>query len=120
MATPDLGRRDGSGGAARPRAPALAGALPRRCRHRRSLHSATRAALVGLDLETAEALLASTEYADEVRLQHQAGEEIRIAQLPTIVIEHQWTLDGVHSQNDYVQALSQIYSEWKAPEDADE
>ena len=81
---------------------------------------ATRAALVGLDLETAEALLASTEYADEVRLQHQAGEEIRIAQLPTIVIEHQWTLDGVHSQNDYVQALSQIYSEWKAAEDGEE
>jgi predicted DsbA family dithiol-disulfide isomerase len=81
---------------------------------------ATRAALVGLELETAEALLASTEYADEVRLQHQAGEEIRIAQLPTIVIEHQWTLDGVHSQTDYVQALTQIYGEWKAAEDSEE
>jgi predicted DsbA family dithiol-disulfide isomerase len=78
---------------------------------------ATRAALVGLDLETAEALLASTEYADEVRLQQKAGEDIRIAQLPTVVIEKQWTLDGVHSQNDYVQALTQIYREWKAPEE---
>lgn len=75
---------------------------------------ATRAALVGLDLETAEALLASNEYADEVRMQHLAGDEIRITQLPTIVIEHQWTLDGVHSQNDYVQALNKIYREWKA------
>jgi predicted DsbA family dithiol-disulfide isomerase len=75
---------------------------------------ATRAALVGLELETAEALLASTEYADEVRLQQQAGEDVGVTQLPTIVIEQQWTLDGVHSQNDYVQALNQIYQEWKA------
>jgi predicted DsbA family dithiol-disulfide isomerase len=77
---------------------------------------ATRAALVGLELETAEALLASTEYAEEVRLQQRAGEDIGVTQLPTIVIEQQWTLDGVHSQNDYVQALNQIYQEWKASE----
>jgi predicted DsbA family dithiol-disulfide isomerase len=74
----------------------------------------TRAALVGLELETAEALLASKEYAEEVLLQHQAALDIGVSQLPTIVIEQQWTLDGVHSQNDYVQALNQIYVEWKA------
>lgn len=76
----------------------------------------TRAALVGLELETAEALLASKEYAEEVLLQHQAALDIGVSQLPTIVIEQQWTLDGVHSQNDYVQALNQIYVEWKASE----
>jgi len=74
----------------------------------------TRAALVGRELETAEALLASKEYAEEVLLQHQAALDIGVSHLPTIVIEQQWTLDGVHSQNDYVQALNQIYVEWKA------
>ena len=80
---------------------------------------ATRAALVGLDLETAEALLASTEYADEVRTQVATGESLGITQLPYVVVEQQWTLSGIHSQNDYVQALDQIYREWKAS-DADE
>ncbi len=46
---------------------------------------ATRAALVGLDLETAEALLASTEYADEVRTQVATGESLGITQLPYVV-----------------------------------
>jgi len=77
---------------------------------------ATRAALVGLELETAEALLASTEYADEVRTQAETAEALDIAQLPYVVIERKWTLAGIHSQNDYVQALSQIYADWKAEE----
>ena len=81
---------------------------------------ATRAALVGLELETAEALLASTEYAEEVRTQVATGEALNIAQLPYVVIEQQWTLAGIQSQNDYVQALSQIYTEWKATELPDE
>jgi len=74
---------------------------------------ATRAALVGLDLETAEALLASTEYADEVRTQVATGQSLGITQLPYVVIEQQWTLAGIHSQDDYVQALNQIFREWK-------
>ncbi len=77
---------------------------------------ATRAALVGLDLETAEALLASTEYADEVRMQTETGKGLGIKQLPYVVVEGTWKLEGVHSQNDYVQALSRIYEEWKADE----
>ena len=81
---------------------------------------ATRAALVGLELETAEALLASTEYAEEVRTQVETGEAIGVTQLPYVVIEQQWTLSGIHSQNDYVQALHQIYGEWKAAEGPDE
>jgi len=81
---------------------------------------ATRAALVGLELETAEALLASTEYADEVRTQVETSASLGITQLPYVVIEQQWTLAGIQSQNDYVQALSQIYAEWKAAEQPDE
>lgn len=71
----------------------------------------TRAALVGLELETAEALLASNEYADEVRTQHETAVALGVAQLPFIVIEGAWKLAGVQSQNDYVQALSQIHHE---------
>lgn len=77
---------------------------------------ATRAALVGLELETAEALLASPEYADEVRTQAATGDALAITQLPYVVIEQQWTLAGIHSQNDYVQALHQIHLDWKAAE----
>lgn len=80
---------------------------------------ATRAALVGLELETAEALLASTEYADEVRRQVATGASLGIAQLPHVVVEGRWVLAGIQSQNDYVQALHQIYTEWKAA-DADD
>lgn len=75
---------------------------------------ATRAALVGLELETAEALLASTEYAEEVRAQVETGQALGITQLPYVVVEQHWTLAGIHSQNDYVQALSQIHADWKA------
>lgn len=81
---------------------------------------ATRAALVGLDLETAEALLASSEYADEVRTQVATGESLAIAQLPYVVVEQRWTLAGIQSQNDYVQALSQMYAEWKSDDASDE
>jgi predicted DsbA family dithiol-disulfide isomerase len=75
---------------------------------------ATRAALVGLELETAEALLASAEYAEEVLKQVSTGDALGITQLPYVVIEQHWTLAGTHSQNDYVQALHQIHTEWKA------
>ena len=81
---------------------------------------ATRAALVGLELETAEALLASTEYSDEVRTQNETGESLAIATLPYVVVEQRWTLEGIQSQNDYVQALSQMYAEQQgdSPSDA--
>jgi len=73
----------------------------------------TRAALVGLDLETAEALLASDEYAAEVRTQDETASAIGITQLPHVVVETTWTLAGVQSQNDYVEALRQIHQEWR-------
>lgn len=74
----------------------------------------SRAALVGLDLETTDALLASDEYAAEVRKQDETARSLGIAQLPYVVVETRWTLAGVHSQNDYVQALQQIHREWSA------
>ena len=76
----------------------------------------TRAALVGLDLETAEALLASDEYAAEVRTQDETARAVGITQLPHVVVETRWTLAGMHSQNDYVEALRQIHREWSSEE----
>lgn len=81
---------------------------------------ATRAALVGLDLETAEALLASTEYADAVHAQHAASLEIGALdvgfdQLPAIVVDDEWSLSGVHSQHDYVQALEKVRNDRGEP-----
>lgn len=69
---------------------------------------ASRAALVGLDLETAEALLASGEYADAVLSQSSAAHEIGVRHLPHVVVDAEWTLAGIHTQNDYVQALHRI------------
>jgi predicted DsbA family dithiol-disulfide isomerase len=71
----------------------------------------TRAALVGLDLETTEALLASDEYADAVRQQDETASSLGVTLLPYVVVETTWTLTGVQSQNDYVQALQQIRTE---------
>lgn len=77
---------------------------------------ASRAALVGLDLETADALLASDEYAEAVRTQDETARSLGVTQLPYVVVEHQWTLAGPQSQDDYVQALHQIHREWRAGE----
>lgn len=73
---------------------------------------ASRAALVGLDLETADALLASDEYADVVRTQDETARSLGVEQLPYVVVEHRWTLAGPQSQDDYLQALHQIRREW--------
>ncbi|ALX03508.1 DsbA family oxidoreductase [Aeromicrobium erythreum] len=75
---------------------------------------ASRAALVGLELETADALLASEEYADAVRTQDETARSLGITQLPYVVVEHRWTLAGPQSQDDYVQALHQIHQEWRS------
>lgn len=81
---------------------------------------ATRAALVGLDLETAEALLASTEYTDAVRSQHAAALEVGFDQLPAIVVDDEWSIAGVHSQHDYVQSLDRVRAERGTPWREDE
>ena len=77
---------------------------------------ATRAALVGLDLETAEALLASTEYADEVRT---AGRDRRGARHhPAALRRHRAAVDARrHPLAERLRAgADQIYQEWKAAE----
>jgi predicted DsbA family dithiol-disulfide isomerase len=70
---------------------------------------ATRAALVGLDLESAEGLLASDEYADKVKLQVETAVDLGVEDLPHVIIDQKWTLAGVKSQNDYVQVLHTIH-----------
>jgi predicted DsbA family dithiol-disulfide isomerase len=71
---------------------------------------ASRAALAGLDLETAEALLASGEYADQVNAQSAAAFDVGVRHLPHVVVNASWTLPGIQTQNDYVQALHRIAS----------
>jgi predicted DsbA family dithiol-disulfide isomerase len=71
---------------------------------------ASRAALVGLDLETAEALLASDEYAEQVKGQSAAAIDVGVRHLPHVVVNATWTLAGIQTQNDYVQALHRIAS----------
>ena len=78
--------------------------------------SSSRAALVGLDLETSEALLASDEYGPEVRTQDETARSLGVTQLPHVIVETTWTLAGIQSQNDYVQALRQIHGEWRTQE----
>jgi len=69
---------------------------------------ASRAALVGLDLETAEALLASDELRSEVDEQRETARAIGAAASPFVVVDARYTLAGVHSQDDYLRALQSI------------
>lgn len=69
---------------------------------------ASRAALAGLELETAEALLASGEYAEEVEQQRDTARAIGAGVSPFVVVDARHTLAGVHSQDDYLRALQQI------------
>lgn len=71
---------------------------------------ASRAALAGLDLETAEALIASGEYLGEVIQQRETATSIGAATAPFVVVDARHTLAGVHSQDDYLRALQQIAS----------
>ncbi|MGJ9421449.1 DsbA family oxidoreductase [Aeromicrobium sp. CF3.5] len=70
---------------------------------------ASRAALVGLDLQTAEALLASTELGEQVQRQRETADGLGAATLPFVVIDGDRTLSGLMSQDDYVQVLGGLY-----------
>lgn len=72
---------------------------------------ASRAALVGLELETADALVASEEFADEVSAQRETAAAIGAQAAPFVVIDARHTLAGVHSQDDYLRALQSIARE---------
>ncbi|HLV54488.1 MAG TPA: DsbA family protein, partial [Actinotalea caeni] len=69
---------------------------------------ASRAALVGLDLETADALLASDEMLAEVEQQRRTAAAIGAQAAPFVVVDARYTLAGVHSQDDYLRALQSI------------
>ncbi|MCD9155179.1 DsbA family oxidoreductase [Aeromicrobium duanguangcaii] len=69
---------------------------------------ASRAALVGLDLETTDALLASDEFRAEVDDQRATAAAIGATSSPFVVVEARYTLAGVHSQDDYLRALQSI------------
>jgi predicted DsbA family dithiol-disulfide isomerase len=69
---------------------------------------ASRAVLVGLELEQAEALLASEEYSTQVRQQRKLASEFGADSAPFIVVDGSRTLAGVYSQGDYVHALQEI------------
>lgn len=68
----------------------------------------SRAALVGLDLETAEGLLASDELLTEVQDQRQTATAIGVSASPFVVVDAQHTVSGVQSQDDYLRALQHI------------
>lgn len=70
---------------------------------------ASRAALVGLDLDTAEALLASTELGEQVQRQLETATDLGVTTLPFVVIDGDRTLSGLMSQDDYVQVLGGMY-----------
>lgn len=72
---------------------------------------AARAGIVGLDIDQADTILASDEYADEVRLQLDGGHDMGITSVPMIVVEGQYVIEGALSQDDYVQALGNIAAE---------
>lgn len=70
---------------------------------------AGRAAVSGLPLPTADALLASQDYAPEVERQRETAASIGASDLPFIVVNDNRTLAGLQSQDDYLQALHQIH-----------
>lgn len=69
----------------------------------------SRAALAGLPLQTAEALLASTDYVADVERQRETAVDIGATDLPFIVLDGDRTLAGLRSQDDYLQTLHQLF-----------
>lgn len=70
---------------------------------------ATRAGLVGLDVETADALLSSSEYGELVAEQRELFAGFGSDELPFIVIDRVSTIGGgLQAQDAYIDALSEI------------
>lgn len=72
---------------------------------------ATRAGLVGLDIEAAENFLAGEELTDEVDLQLHTISHAGFERPPVVVVENRWAIPDVETQDGYVQALQQIQQE---------
>lgn len=73
---------------------------------------ASRAALIGLDLEQADALLASTEYDEQVALQLETAEDLSPGVAPFVVSEAGRVVTGIHSQDDYLKAIYSLADDY--------
>lgn len=69
------------------------------------------AALAGLDPEAAREVLASGDYADEVREAEQYWQSQGIRAVPSVVVNHRHLLQGGQPPEVYLQALRQIAAE---------
>lgn len=72
---------------------------------------AARAGAVGLDIDAAEAWLASDGGADEIGLQRSTAVDIGITEVPTIVVDDSFSVEGVQTQVDYAQVLNKVARE---------
>lgn len=70
----------------------------------------SRAGLAGFAMDRAEAALESDVHTDQVALQRSTALEIGAMPPPFVVIDDSRTLAGLHSQDDYVQALHALRS----------
>ncbi|WP_202368940.1 DsbA family oxidoreductase [Pseudomonas sp. MWU318] len=66
---------------------------------------------VGLDRQRAEAILASDEFADEVRAQEQLWLQRGVSSVPTVVFNGQYAVTGGQPVDTFVGAIRQIISE---------
>lgn len=71
---------------------------------------AGRAGLVGLDILRADEFLAGDELADAVAQQRETALALGANSAPFIALNARHTIEGVHSQDDYVTALKELWS----------
>lgn len=69
---------------------------------------AARAGVVGLDVDAADAWLASDGGADEVRMQVDAAASAGISAVPTLVVAGQYVVRGAQPQDTYLQVLHEL------------
>ncbi|MFJ2359263.1 DsbA family oxidoreductase [Pseudomonas fluorescens] len=68
---------------------------------------------VGLDRQRAQAILASAEFADEVRTEEQLWLQRGVSSVPTVVFNGQYAVTGGQPVDTFVGAIRQIMSETK-------
>ncbi|UYM06861.1 DsbA family oxidoreductase [Solicola gregarius] len=69
---------------------------------------AARAALVGLDAERVDEVLASGVAGDEVTMQREAAHDLDIRSVPTFVIDNRWMITGAQPQDAIERALREL------------
>lgn len=70
---------------------------------------ATRAGIIGLDIDVTEAFLESTDFADDVELQTAAAIDVGFDRPPVVVVDEQWAITGLQTQDSYIATLLEIY-----------